>query len=160
MKVIPKSWGLELAKLAGEKMLELRSSGHQNIAVIGSGNGSIRIRSLTPDRTITITEVSITPNWYRDFSAIHGSVNKALRGLNRSFEIPIIPNIFGDGATFGPSDDSALLFLARSANSHPENGELRCEEPLDIAKIENGGSIGINDRSALHIVAALLAEVD
>ena len=160
MKDIPKIRGLELAKLAGEKMLELRSNGHRAIAVIGSGNGSIRIQSITPDKKITITEISIAPNWYKDFSAVHGSVNRVLRGLNRSLEVPLIPDIFGDGAAFGPSDDSALLFFARSKHSHPESGEFRCEEPLDIAKMKDGGNIGINDRSALHIVAALLMEAD
>jgi len=73
--------------------------------------------------------------------------------------VPIIPDSFGDGAVFGPSEDSALLYLERF-NSYPENGEIKCEEPFAIEKMENGGNPGLNDYSALLIVEALLKEVD
>ena len=74
--------------------------------------------------------------------------------------MPIGPENFGNGASFGPNKNSALLYLARSAVRYPAGEETILEEPLALEELQNGGNSGVNDRSALHIVAALLKEVD
>lgn len=160
MRDTPKSQSFNLASLAERKMFELRRQGHRNVLIFDSGNGSIRIKSTAPEGETVITEISINkPVWLKDYFAIRNSVNRTLRNLNRSAEISLIPENFGDGAAFGPSQDSALLYLNRFAANYPENGEDLYGEPLFAKELDNGGNPGVNDHSALLIIKAMTKKV-